>query len=56
MSVDDRYPDSWRPKGAPPFDQPEPEPELRPLAMELAAASMNEAEWQAFVERAQGGR
>ena len=35
-----RYPESWKPRGAPDFE-PEPEPEsvLRPLEMELAAAA-----------------
>jgi len=46
-----RYPDSWRPRGAPEFE-PEPEPDVRPLEMELRAAAMTEDEWQAFVKRA----
>jgi len=55
--VDDRYPEAWRPKGAPPLEpQPEPEPQLKPLEMELAAASMSDEQWQAFVKRARGGR
>ena len=34
--TDDRYPDSWRPRGAPVFEpETEPEPQLQPLAMEL---------------------
>jgi hypothetical protein len=51
-----RYPDSWRPPGAPPFDEPEPEPETKSLELELRAAQMNDAEWAAFVKRARGGR
>jgi hypothetical protein len=51
-----RYPDSWRPREAPPFDEPEPEPKLKPLEMELHAAAMPDEEWQAFVKRARGVR
>jgi hypothetical protein len=52
-----RYPDSWRPRGAPDFE-PEPEPEsmLRPLEMELHAAAMSDEQWAAFVKRARGNR
>jgi hypothetical protein len=50
-----RYPDSWRPKGAPPFDEPDPLPALEPLAMELHAAAMSDEEWEAFVKRTRGG-
>lgn len=54
---DDRYPDSWRPTGAPAFTEPEPDEfALKPLAMELAAASMSDSEWQAFAKRARGSR
>jgi hypothetical protein len=57
MTVDDRYPEAWRPSGAPPFDEPaEPEPQLKPLEMELHAAAMSDEEWAAFVKRARGGR
>jgi hypothetical protein len=56
-SVDDRYPEAWRPREAPPFDEPaEPEPQLKPLEMELVAAAMTDAQWSAFVKRARGGR
>ena len=41
---DDSYPASWRPKGAPPFE-PAPEPEAKPLEMELHAAAMSDDEW-----------
>jgi hypothetical protein len=51
-----RYPDSWRPRGAPDFEPEEPEPQLAPLAMELHCASMSDEEWAAFVKRARGGR
>ena len=51
---DDSYPASWRPREAPPFDEPEPEPKLEPLAMELHAAAMSDDEWAAFVKRARG--
>jgi|KBSSwiStaDraftv2_1062776.scaffolds.fasta_scaffold2549647_2 hypothetical protein len=51
-----RYPDSWKPKGAPAFDEPEPGPELQPLEMELAAAAMSDDEWTQFVARARGDR
>ena len=55
--TDDRYPDSWRPRGAPVFEpETEPEPQLQPLAMELHAAAMSDAEWAAFVKRARGDR
>jgi hypothetical protein len=54
--TDDSYPSSWRPAGAPPFNEPEPEPAVEPLAMEVAAAAMTDDEWQAFVQRARGGR
>jgi hypothetical protein len=55
--IDDSYPARWRPRGAPPFEEPaEPEPQVEPLAMELHAASLSEDEWQAFVKRARGGR
>ena len=53
-----RYPDSWRPKDAPAFE-PEPEPsapELQPLEMELAAAAMNDDEWESFTRRTRGDR
>ena len=49
-----RYPDSWRPAGAPPFDEPESDPQPEPLAMELHVAAMTEDEFQAFVKRARG--
>jgi hypothetical protein len=57
MSTDPTgYPDSWRPRGAPP-QEPEPEqPKLEPLAMELHAAAMTDDEWAAFVKRARPGR
>ena len=52
-----RYPDSWRPRGAPDFEPEEPEPSaLKPLEMELAAAAMSDQEWQQFVKRSRGDR
>ena len=30
QSIDDRYPEAWRPRGAPPFEEPEPEPQVEP--------------------------
>ena len=53
---DDSYPESWRPKGAPAFDEPAPTPETKPLEMELHAAAMSDDEWAAFVQRARGDR
>ena len=50
------YPEAWRPRGAPPFPKSEPEPEVEPLAMTLAAAAMSDSEWEAFVRTARGGR
>jgi hypothetical protein len=46
------YPAAWRPRGAPPFEPVEPDPQPEPLAMELHAAAMSDEEWQAFVKRA----
>ena len=57
MTTDDSYPEQWRPRGAPPFEEPAPtEPALKPLEMELAAAAMDDAEWAAFVRRSRGDR
>ena len=56
MTVDDRYPEAWRPRGAPAFEEPEPDPQLKPLEMELHAAAMTDDQWSAFVKRARGGR
>jgi len=50
------YPSAWRPAGAPPFPEPEPVPQLKPLEMELVAAAMSDEEWATFVKRARGGR
>jgi hypothetical protein len=50
-----RYPDSWRPKDAPAFD-PEPEPQVEPLATEIAVAAMSDEEFAAFTRRARGHR
>jgi hypothetical protein len=50
------YPASWRPKGAPPFPEREPEPELPPLAVELHVAAMSDEEFAAFTRRTRGGR
>ena len=57
MTVDDRYPEAWRPSWAPEFPEPEPEPEsnLRALELETAAAAMSEEQWQEFVKRTRGG-
>jgi hypothetical protein len=50
-----RYPESWKPRGAPDFEPEEPEPSaLKPLEMELAAAAMSDEEWAVFVRRARG--
>jgi len=46
-----RYPESWRPRGAPDFEPEEPESELAPLAMELHAAQMSDSEWAQFTKR-----
>jgi hypothetical protein len=51
-----RYPDAWKPRGAPDFEPEEPESQLKPLEMELAAAAMSDEEWAAFTRRARGGR
>jgi hypothetical protein len=50
------YPSSWKPKGAPAFDEREPEPQLEPLGMELAAAAMTDDEFDAFTRRVRGYR
>jgi hypothetical protein len=50
------YPASWHPKGAPPFPEREPDPELPPLAVELHVAAMSDTEFDAFVKRTRGGR
>ena len=50
--IDDRYPEAWRPRGAPPFDTPpEPKTELQPLEMELHLAAMDPAERAAMLRR-----
>ena len=54
--VDDRYPEQWRPRGAPPFEDPEPETKLEPLAMELHIASLSDEEFSALTKRTRGGR
>jgi len=52
-----RYPESWKPRGAPDFEPEEPEPSaLKPLEMELAAAAMSDQEWEQFVKRSRGDR
>jgi hypothetical protein len=51
-----RYPEAWKPRGAPDFEPEEPGPELQPLAMELHAAAMSDQEWESFVKRARGSR
>jgi hypothetical protein len=51
-----RYPDSWRPKGAPEIDDPEPEPQVEPLAMEIAVSAMSDEEFERLVQRARPGR
>lgn len=45
-----------QPRDAPPFEEPEPETKLEPLAMELHAAAMTDEQWSAFVNRARPGR
>jgi len=51
-----RYPEAWKPRGAPDFE-PEPEPEIEPsIAMHIAAAAMDDETWAAFVRRSRGDR
>jgi hypothetical protein len=50
------YPTRWRPKDAPPFPEPEPAPELEPLAAELWLASLDQNEFDAVIKRTRGGR
>ena len=49
------YPEAWRPAGAPPFPE-RPEPELKPLEIELAVAAMSDEEFEAFTRRTRQGR
>jgi hypothetical protein len=57
MSTDPvEYPTRWRPKDAPPFPEPEPAPELEPLAAELWLASLDQNEFDAVIKRTRGGR
>lgn len=47
---DDRYPEAWRPKEAPPF-----EPEVEPTAAEAWLASLTDEEYFAMTKRVRGG-
>jgi hypothetical protein len=56
QQLDDSYPESWRPSGAPPFNEPESDPAPAPLAMELHVGAMTDEEFESFVRRARGNR
>jgi hypothetical protein len=57
MSDPVEYPIQWKPKGSPPFPEPaEPDPQLKPLEVELVVAAMSDAEFEALTRRTRGGR